>query len=193
MVYWPAAAYILTNCPAGPLMGSRTGLMLGRTSPGSVSALSLDRYSIVSMFHLNVIILDALAPLALASQAQCSGSFGSGLWLMALARCSGRILWLWLLALVSQARCSGSSDSGFWLWLQHDALAPQARAAGFWLLLWPWPSGSMLLARSSGSGSILWLWLLAMVSQARCSGSSGSGFSTMLWLLWLWLLASSSG
>ena len=89
LVYWPAAAYILTNCPAGPLMGSRAGLMLGRTSPGSVSALSLDRYSIISMFHLNVIILDALAPLA------------SGFWLLALALALalrldalGSILWL---------------------------------------------------------------------------------------------------
>ena len=50
--------------------------------------------------------LDALAPLTLAS-ARCSGSSGSGFWLLALARCSGRIIWLWLLALVSPARCSG--------------------------------------------------------------------------------------
>ena len=52
--------------------------------------------------------LDALAPLTLAS-ARCSGSSGSGFSLLALARCSGRILWLWLLALVSQRRAGGET------------------------------------------------------------------------------------
>ena len=95
--------------------------MLGRTSPGSVSALSLDRYSIISMFHLNVIILDALAPLTLASQAQCSGSSGSGFWLLALALALalrldalGSILWLWLYTL---ALASGSGFPSSMLWL----------------------------------------------------------------------------